>query len=97
MWNVLLLMRLYLVLQLQLSDNKLLGGFQALCRCPSLTKLGLAGNRIADLQELKVLVSAWGRGVGYRNIGRRDLDPFTSDFMVTVSDINGFNLLIFSL
>ena len=43
--------------QLHLSDNRLSGGLEALTMCTSLKKIELAGNRIANLKDLKPLVS----------------------------------------
>lgn len=42
--------------QLQLGDNKLSGGLEALAGCPKLSVLGLAGNKIGELEDLKSLV-----------------------------------------
>lgn len=45
-------------LQLSLNDNKLTGGLESVSSlCPKLSHLGLAGNRITDLDELLPLVS----------------------------------------
>ena len=48
----------YAVLQLSLNDNELTGNLESvLDLCPEVSHVGLAGNRIADLAELKPLVS----------------------------------------
>lgn len=45
-------------LQLSLNDNELTGNLESvLDLCPDVSHIGLAGNRIADLAELKPLVS----------------------------------------
>lgn len=44
------------IYQLQLGDNKLNGGLEVLIGCPKLSELGLAGNRIGELEDLKPLV-----------------------------------------
>jgi Leucine-rich repeat (LRR) protein len=42
--------------QLQLGDNKLSGGLDAISGCSKLGQLGLAGNKIRELEDLKPLV-----------------------------------------
>lgn len=42
--------------QLQVGDNKLIGGLEVLSSCPKLSRLGLAGNKIGELEDLKPLV-----------------------------------------
>ena len=44
-------------LQLDLSDNRLSTGLDALKECPNLTNLNLSGNKIKDLETLEPLVS----------------------------------------
>lgn len=45
-------------LQLEVSDNAISGGLDALAeRCPNLTYLNLSGNKIKELSAIKVLVS----------------------------------------
>ena len=47
-----------LYIQLSLNDNKLAGDLESVCsQCPEVSHLGLAGNRINGLDELKPLVS----------------------------------------
>lgn len=47
-------------LQLSLNDNELTGNLESvLDLCPEVSHVGLAGNRIADLAELKPLVSTY--------------------------------------
>lgn len=47
--------------QLEVSDNIIAGGLDALVdKCPELTYLNLSGNKIKDLNTLKVLVSSAG-------------------------------------
>lgn len=41
--------------ELQLGDNKLSGGLEALAGCPKLSRLGLAGNKFGELEDLKPL------------------------------------------
>ena len=47
---------LFVSYQLQLGDNKLSGGLDVLTNCPNLNKVGLAGNRIGEFEDLKPLV-----------------------------------------
>ena len=50
---------MYLYTQLSLNDNKLTGDLESVCsQCPEVSHIGLAGNRINGLDELKPLVSA---------------------------------------
>lgn len=50
------------VSQLEVSDNIIAGGLDALAeKCPNLTYLNLSGNKIKELNSLKVLVSSAGR------------------------------------
>ena len=51
------IVRISLLPQLDLGDNKLTGGLDALQLCPALKHLSLVGNRIANLDDLKPLVS----------------------------------------
>lgn len=51
-----LLLCLCVWLQLQLGDNKLSGGLGALSECLHLSQLGLAGNKIGEIEDLKPLV-----------------------------------------
>lgn len=46
------------VLQLELSDNRISNGLQFLHGCPKLTYLNLSGNKIKDLDTLEPLVSS---------------------------------------
>lgn len=47
------------VFQLEVSDNVIAGGLDALAeKCPNLTYLNLSGNKIKELDALKVLVSS---------------------------------------
>lgn len=49
------------VSQLEVSDNIIAGGLDALAeKCPNLTYLNLSGNKIKELNSLKVLVSSAG-------------------------------------
>jgi len=47
-----------LLLQLELSDNRISSGLQFLHGCPKLTNLNLSGNKIKDLDTLEPLVSS---------------------------------------
>ena len=48
----------YLYSQLSLNDNKLAGNLECVADlCPEVSHIGLAGNKIADVAELKPLVS----------------------------------------
>lgn len=42
--------------QLELGDNKLTSGLDALSKCPSLCYLSLVGNRLASIEDLTPLV-----------------------------------------
>lgn len=47
--------------QLEVSDNIIAGGLDTLAeKCPNLTYLNLSGNKIKELNALKVLVSSAG-------------------------------------
>lgn len=47
--------------QLEVSDNIIAGGLDTLAeKCPNLTYLNLSGNKIKELNTLKVLVSSAG-------------------------------------
>lgn len=49
------------VSQLEVSDNIIAGGLDGLAeKCPNLTYLNLSGNKIKELNSLKVLVSSAG-------------------------------------
>ena len=43
-------------MQLEVSDNRLTGGLNALVGCPSLKHLNLSGNKIKDMAALEALV-----------------------------------------
>lgn len=45
------------VFQLELSDNRISGGLNALQSCPKLTHVNLSGNKIKDIDTLEPLVS----------------------------------------
>ena len=46
-------------LQIELSENNILDDLSALCNCPKLQEIDLAGNKIADVDMLKPLVSLY--------------------------------------
>ena len=46
-----------LIFQLELSDNRISAGLNALVGCPRLTHLNLSGTKIKDLEALEALVS----------------------------------------
>lgn len=51
--------------QLEVSDNIIAGGLDTLVdKCPELTYLNLSGNKIKELNTLKVLVSSAGNRLG---------------------------------
>lgn len=52
-----LCLNIFVVLQLELSDNRISSGLQLLHGCPKLKYLNLSGNKIKDLETLEPLVS----------------------------------------
>ena len=44
--------------KLELSDNKISDGLEALIDCPELEEVILVGNKVSDLTKLRPLVSA---------------------------------------
>lgn len=49
---------LYVLLQLELSDNRIFGGLDMLAeKLPNLTHLNLSGNKLKDISTLEPLVS----------------------------------------
>ena len=60
--------------QLELGDNKLTGGLEALSKCPSLRHLSLVGNRLASVDVLTPLVrtSLHERYAGKDTLDKRD-------------------------
>lgn len=58
------------VLQLEVSDNVIAGGLDTLAeKCPNLRYLNLSGNKIKELNTLKVLVSSAG-DLNQLNVGQ---------------------------
>jgi acidic leucine-rich nuclear phosphoprotein 32 family protein A/C/D len=47
----------FIIAQLELSDNRISGGLNLLDSSPKLTHLNLSGNKIKDLDTLQPLVS----------------------------------------
>lgn len=53
----------YILLQLELSDNRIFGGLDMLAeKLPNLTHLNLSGNKLKDISTLEPLVSKRGLG-----------------------------------
>ncbi len=48
---------IYLLFQLELSDNRISGGLNLLQGCSKITTLNLSGNKIKDIETLEPLVS----------------------------------------
>ena len=56
-WNRGVIIGSIVLLQLELSDNRLSTGLGALKSCTNLTNLNLSGNKIKDIETLEPLVS----------------------------------------